>query len=216
VLKLARGIFAFGLLLSTVVSHAQTIAAGMPGNVEAEQGKAIRAMTIEATNLGTGTRFVAATNDRGAYRFSALPVGRYVIRFSLPGFQDAEIRGVDLHVGQEQRADIRLAPVNQKSDPLANGDKSSAAEIGLPNGNVANGIPSVESRGGTMESLGGLAWFNRDQNETTYQFSDSPSSNGTRKTLRQPEDSVRFSLVTYRGSGGIPSPAGGQDRVQGL
>lgn len=123
-LKLARRIFALGLLFSAVVSHAQTIAAGMTGNVEDEQGKSIRAVTIEATNVAAGTQFVAATNDRGACRFAALPIGRYVIRFSLPGFQDAEIRGVDLHVGQERRADIRLVSLNQKSEITVSGSLS--------------------------------------------------------------------------------------------
>lgn len=65
------------------------------------------------------------------------------------------------------------AGVNRYRNPLANGDQRSASEIGLPNGSVVNGIPSIEFRGGTIESLGGLAWMNRDQNETTYQASDS-------------------------------------------
>ena len=76
------------------------------------------------------------------------------------------------------------AGVNRYRNPLANGDRRSADDIGLPNGSVANGIPSIQFRGGTLEPLGGLGWFNRDQNETTYQVSDTASVLAGRHSLK--------------------------------
>ena len=100
--------------------------------------------------------------------------GPFIPGFSLPNPEKTINAGVGYTrtIGASIVNELRIG-VNRYRNPLANGDQRSAEEIGLPNGSVANGIPSVEFRGGTLESLGGLAWFNRDQNETTYQVSDS-------------------------------------------
>ncbi|MBI1357128.1 MAG: TonB-dependent receptor plug domain-containing protein [Acidobacteria bacterium] len=66
--------------------------------------------------------------------------------------------------------------VNRYANDLGNGDTAGAAETGLPNGNeTANGIPSITFLAGNIEPLGGLSWFNREQNETTGLLSDSVS-----------------------------------------
>ncbi len=64
--------------------------------------------------------------------------------------------------------------INRYSNALANGDSRNAAEFGLPNGTNANGIPFVSVAGG-LASLGGLPWYNRDQNELTVYESDTLS-----------------------------------------
>lgn len=64
--------------------------------------------------------------------------------------------------------------VNRYSNALANGDSRDAAQFGLPNGSNANGIPYVSVAGG-LASLGGLPWYNRDQNELTVYESDTLS-----------------------------------------
>jgi outer membrane receptor protein involved in Fe transport len=102
--------------------------------------------------------------------------GPYIPGFSLPNPEKTVNAGAGYTrtMGPSMVNELRVG-VNRYRNPLANGDTRSAEEFGLPNGSVANGIPSIEFRGGTLEGLGGLAWFNRDQNETTYQVSDSLS-----------------------------------------
>ena len=65
--------------------------------------------------------------------------------------------------------------VNRYSNALANGDSRNAAQFGLPNGSNANGIPHISVSGGGLASLGGLPWYNRDQNELTVYESDTLS-----------------------------------------
>ena len=65
--------------------------------------------------------------------------------------------------------------VNRYSNALANGDSRNAAQFGLPNGASANGIPYISVTGGGLASLGGLQWYNRDQNELTVFESDTLS-----------------------------------------
>ena len=64
--------------------------------------------------------------------------------------------------------------VNRYSNALANGDSRDAAQFGLSNGSNANGIPYISIAGG-LASLGGLPWYNRDQNELTVYESDTLS-----------------------------------------
>lgn len=65
---------------------------------------------------------------------------------------------------------------NRYTNDLGNGDPTSPSSVGLPNGNeTANGIPFVTFLGGTLESLGGQPWLNREQNELTAMISDSVS-----------------------------------------
>lgn len=115
---------AAALLALPVAGFAQTAGAALTGEVTDAQGKAVRAVTVEATNLQAGTRFAATTNDSGVYRFSSLPVGLYVVRFSHPAFQSAEIQSVELHVGQDRRADMRLAVAGQKNEITVTGSLS--------------------------------------------------------------------------------------------
>ena len=66
--------------------------------------------------------------------------------------------------------------INRYANDLGNGDQTTPTEVGLPNGNeTANGIPSITFLTGNIEPLGGLSWFNREQNETTGLLSDSVS-----------------------------------------
>jgi hypothetical protein len=65
--------------------------------------------------------------------------------------------------------------INRYSNSLANGDTRNAAQFGLPNGTNANGIPYISVSGGGLASLGGLPWYNRDQNELTVYESDTLS-----------------------------------------
>ncbi len=65
---------------------------------------------------------------------------------------------------------------NRYTNDLGNGDPTSPSEVGLPNGaEFANGIPSISFLGGSLESLGGQGWLNREQNELTVLLSDSVS-----------------------------------------
>ncbi len=65
---------------------------------------------------------------------------------------------------------------NRYTNDLGNGDPTLPSSVGLPNGNeTANGIPFVTFLGGTLESLGGQPWLNREQNELTAMVSDSVS-----------------------------------------
>ena len=76
------------------------------------------------------------------------------------------------HIFGPQLLNEARVGVNRYGNILANGDQRNASEFGLPNGTNANGIPSITFAQGGLADLGGLDWYNRDQNETTVFASD--------------------------------------------
>jgi len=63
---------------------------------------------VAVVNLDTGLRRDLSTNDQGFYTAPTLPVGRYKIAASKPGFSIAEVPEIKLDVTQTARVDFTL------------------------------------------------------------------------------------------------------------
>ena len=102
--------------------------------------------------------------------------GPYIPGFSLPNPERTTngtvgyLRTLSATVVNEARLGV-----SRYGNILANGDQRRAADFGLPNGTDANGIPSVTFAQGGLAGLGGLSWYNREQDELTVFGSDSIS-----------------------------------------
>lgn len=92
--------------------------------------------------------------------------------------------------------------VNRYGNILANGDQRSAPDFGIPNGTTANGIPSFTFAQGGLSGLGGLSWYNREQNELTVYASDSVSVLHGSHSLRFGAEGSRYHFNT-RGADGM-------------
>ena len=66
-------------------------------------------VTIEARSPSVVGVSVAVSDERGGYRFPALPPGRYEISASLSGFASKKMSDIDLLLGQALKVDIALA-----------------------------------------------------------------------------------------------------------
>jgi hypothetical protein len=102
--------------------------------------------------------------------------GPYIPGFTLPN-PERTANGTVGHFHTFSPAVVNEARfgINRYRNPLANGDSRKAADFGFPNGSTANGIPFISVSGGGLASLGGLQWYNRDQNELTVYESDTLS-----------------------------------------
>lgn len=102
--------------------------------------------------------------------------GPYIPGFTLPNPEQTTNGTVGyLHTFGPQMVNEARLGVNRYVNPLQNGDQRSAAEFGLPNGSSANGIPTIAFAQGGLAGLGGLSWYNRDQNELTVYAADTVS-----------------------------------------
>ena len=107
-----------GLLALTVwlpAAHAQ-VSASIRGFVTDASGAPVAQAAVKAKNLETGAVRTANTDDAGRYLVLALPVGKYEVRISKSGFQDAVQSGIYLVVGEEASVDLRLQVNTLKSE----------------------------------------------------------------------------------------------------
>src|SRR5437667_8302470 len=66
----------------------------------------IPGVTITATNTATGVKTQTLTNESGAYNFSNLAVGPYMLEATLSGFRTAKVENIDLTVNQTLRYNL--------------------------------------------------------------------------------------------------------------
>src|ERR1035437_1425600 len=94
---------------------AQTTYGSIVGTAHDASGAVIVGARITVTNLGTAVKANQATNDVGAYSFTTLFPGSYVIHAEMQGFKSVDVQNIQLQVDQTLRSDITmsLGQINQ-------------------------------------------------------------------------------------------------------
>ena len=80
-------------------ASAQVNTATVNGVVSDESRAVLPGATVTATDLETGRKYVAVSDERGGYKIS-VPPGTYQVQAELAGFGTAEVPKVELLVGQ--------------------------------------------------------------------------------------------------------------------
>jgi len=96
------------LLAAASAAFAQT--ASVDGGVTDSSQAIVAGASVTITNIDTGLRRDAHTNESGNYTFTQLPVGRYRIAVTMPGFSTESLPEVKLDVNQVARFDFTLKP----------------------------------------------------------------------------------------------------------
>src|SRR5207245_3525833 len=113
-----------GLLMTFALSslaHAQA-SSSITGMVSDPSGAPVLAVQVSARNLETGAARSVTTNENGRYEILSLPVGRYEIKATKPGFEDSLRTGVELALGQEASIDFHLQVGSLNSEIKVTGD----------------------------------------------------------------------------------------------
>jgi hypothetical protein len=133
----------FGVLCSAVSgsAHAQGTTATLFGNVADKTGASVPGAKVTATNLDTNISTTVPSSAVGEYRLDLLPVGRYKIVVSAPGFEKFVRANVPLTVDQQARVDVSLTPGGE-NDTITVTDEPPA--INLENGTVGRTIETQE------------------------------------------------------------------------
>jgi hypothetical protein len=106
ILAICASLFAF--IISTPANPQSLISGDVAGTVTDPSGAIVPNATVTLRNTGTGETQNATTNSTGAYRFSLLPPGGYVVNVAATGFQNAS-QNISVVVGQATTANIQLA-----------------------------------------------------------------------------------------------------------
>jgi hypothetical protein len=86
------------VFLLTTAALAQTFRGTLTGTVTDTQGAVVANATVQLTNPATGTVQTLTTNGAGDFNFPELPVGKYALSISSPGFATKKIQDIDIAV----------------------------------------------------------------------------------------------------------------------
>jgi hypothetical protein len=95
------------LLLSVVLGFSQQSRGTLRGVISDELGATIVGATVTLTGPD-GVEKTAVTNNDGAYSFTALAPGKYLVRAEAIGFASSEVSEVDVTPGQRATFDVTL------------------------------------------------------------------------------------------------------------
>jgi hypothetical protein len=103
------GLFATAALVFLLPSaQAQTVFGSMAGSVTDPTGAVIPNAQIQAKDEVTGTVRETVSTSAGAYHFTQLPIGRYDITVTAPGFQNETLTGVQVNLQTTTALNITL------------------------------------------------------------------------------------------------------------
>ncbi|MFT4113479.1 carboxypeptidase regulatory-like domain-containing protein [Silvibacterium sp.] len=103
------------LLLSPILSLAQTFRGTINGTVTDPSGAAVAGSKVTATDTSTGVVRDTVSSGAGEFSFSDLPLSSYTIKIEAPGFQSTEITGVQVLAGKIHTLPVKLAVAQQAS-----------------------------------------------------------------------------------------------------
>ncbi|MCA1584718.1 MAG: carboxypeptidase-like regulatory domain-containing protein, partial [Acidobacteria bacterium] len=90
------------------LAFAQSTNATIDGVVRDPNAGVLPGVTMTVANDATGLSRTVVTGERGAYRVTELPPGRYTLRAELPGFATVERAGVVLSLGANLTLDLEM------------------------------------------------------------------------------------------------------------
>lgn len=100
-----------GGLLCCDLSAAQGLKGSISGIIVDPASVALSGARIKVMNTGTGATFNATSGSSGLFQFNLLPVGRYDVTVSVPGFATAEVKDIVLTTGSSSDLGlVRMVP----------------------------------------------------------------------------------------------------------
>ena len=91
---------------------AQKVSGSITGVVTDPSGAVISGASVVATNVDTAVNTTATSNAEGLYRILLLPIGRYQLAVSAPGFQSGTVAPFDLEALQTATVNLKLTVGN--------------------------------------------------------------------------------------------------------
>lgn len=126
----------FTVLLMTghALVRAQTATGQINGTITDPSGAAVTGATVAVTNQATSIQNSTYSNESGFFSLGNLPPGPYELKVEAPGFSRAQIRALEVEVGQivTQNVSLVVGAVNQSIEVAAGAEmvQASSSELG--------------------------------------------------------------------------------------
>ncbi|MDE3169032.1 MAG: carboxypeptidase regulatory-like domain-containing protein, partial [Acidobacteriota bacterium] len=95
-------------LFQSPIASAQIAGGSISGTVEDMTGAVVPVADISIRNLATGVQRTTQTDTSGFFAFPSVPVGRYEIEISRPGFKPYRRTGIAVDVNTKAQIDVTL------------------------------------------------------------------------------------------------------------
>src|SRR5690242_9801432 len=95
-------------LLAIAQSGWAQVTGVLSGRVVDATDAGIPGATVTVKSVDTGATRTATTDESGAYRIVSVPIGPLEVRIQKPGFNISVRTGINLAVGQEAVANVRM------------------------------------------------------------------------------------------------------------
>lgn len=198
------------LLVTSIPVRAQ-VSASISGRVEDPSGAAVSGATVTVKSLETGATRTTVTGESGNFQLLSLPVGAQELKAEKPGFKAVVRTGINLEVGQEAVANLRLevGDVAQQVDVVAENplvNTTTAPSAGVVDEREIKDLP-LNGR-----SFDNLITLNPGAINYTLKSANTSTSNGNTFSVdgRRPGDNI-FLLngIEYTGSSQLAITPGG-------
>jgi len=102
------------VIASAVFAFAQTSRGTVSGVVRDPNGAVVPGASVVLVNTATTVERTSTTSDEGFYRFDAVDLGTYSVRFVAPNFGAVTKTGIIVNANQTSAIDAELAVGNQQ------------------------------------------------------------------------------------------------------
>lgn len=125
-----------GLIAAQVCSG--STGGSISGLVRDPSGATVADAQVKATNTATGVTQVVRSDAAGFYSFSDLPIGKYDLAISHPGFKEFQIRQLTVNVNSALRADATLEIGTENQAVTVSGSAVQIETVSTQNGDIIN------------------------------------------------------------------------------
>ena len=195
------------LALGAATASAQTSTGGIRGFVKDNTGAVLAGVTVEASSPSRiGGAAVEVTDAQGLYTFQNLPVGVYVVSYTLQGFSNIRREDVRVEVGRTIQVDVELKIGNIEQSITVTGESPvvDAAHAALSTNfttELLQNIPSARQSYFDIVTYSPAVRINQVPNDSRFIIFGSSSDQNQFQY-----DGVDISAVSNGGVWDFPSP----------
>src|SRR5690349_20143674 len=138
--KLRISFLLFTVLMTLALAAlGQTFRGAISGSVTDVSGAVVSGATVKALSAATGLARESTTSASGEFVFQDLPLGKYSVTVSQPGFQTVRVDNVEVEVGKVLTLPVKLSVAQQattvevSATTIALDTESTALNAVIPN-----------------------------------------------------------------------------------
>jgi len=195
-LKIKRPVLFVGLVLVLLVlpaaASAQTVTGTLQGTVSDSSGALVSGADVAIRNMDTGQQRNVKTGGEGTYSASFLPLGRYTVTASGPGFNKVAQENIEVTLNQTRVINFTLNPSSVTEAVVVT---SEAAPINTTNAEIKGSLNAQEILEKPTFNQGNFLTLA----ETFTGFQENPTS-GQNNPTASSGSSINFNGTGTRGA----------------